>query len=105
MQNLKQSGFYIINFNVENKNGIITGDMNVTGVKATLTATVNIDPSTRKITLSKINRRGTEAEDKLAAEFIKGAQNISRYEGDVNNITLYYTDGNATKIMGFTIAK
>ena len=44
---------------------------------------------------------GTES-DKLAKVFINGIQNVFKYEGDIHNITLYFKDGNTTKVMGFT---
>jgi hypothetical protein len=38
----------------------------------------------------------------LAKVFINGIQNVFKYEGDIHNITLYFKDGNTTKVMGFT---
>ena len=44
---------------------------------------------------------GSES-DKLAKVFISGLFNVFKYEGDVHNLTLYFKDGNTTKVMGFT---
>ena len=65
-------GNYTLNFNCAEVNGEVTGTVN-----------------------------GTES-DKLAKVFINGIQNVFKYEGDIHNITLYFKDGNTTKVMGFT---
>ncbi len=39
--------------------------------------------------------------DPLAKEFIKGMQNVFKYEGDENQITLYYKEGQTTCLIGF----
>ena len=47
------------------------------------------------------NLSGNET-DVLAKAFINGLQNVIRYEGDANNLFIYFSDGQTVKYMGFT---
>ena len=38
----------------------------------------------------------------LSKAFISGLQNVIRYEGDANNLFIYFKDGKNVKYMGFT---
>ena len=45
---------------------------------------------------------GASESDALAKAFISGLQNVYKYEGDANSLTLYFKDGPTTRVMGFT---
>ena len=45
---------------------------------------------------------GAAESDALAKAFISGLQNVYKYEGDANSLTLYFKDGPTTRVMGFT---
>ena len=82
-------------------NGEVTGTVNVHAVNSSINdAVLKIDGKEHTISI-KGKVIGTES-DKLAKVFINGIQNVCKYEGDIHNITLYFKDGNTTKVMGFT---
>ena len=82
-------------------NGEVTGTVNVHAVNSSINdAVLKIDGKEHTISI-KGKVIGTES-DKLAKVFINGIQNVFKYEGDIHNITLYFKDGNTTKVMGFT---
>lgn len=82
-------------------NGELTGNkVTVTGVqvkKANGTWSANGKDNTIGLSL---NISASET-DPLAKEFIKGMQNVFKYEGDENQITLYYKEGQTTCLIGF----
>lgn len=94
-------GNYTLNFNCAEVNGEVTGTVNVHAVNSSINdAVLKIDGKEHTISI-KGKVIGTES-DKLAKVFINGIQNVFKYEGDIHNITLYFKDGNTTKVMGFT---
>lgn len=98
---LNQESNFTINFAGTELNGEIMGTtLDGRGIKATFTGTWTVDgkENTLRIAL-KIN--GSET-DPLAKEFIKGLQNVYKYEGDSNSLTLFFKDGQVTKVIGFT---
>lgn len=98
---LKAEGNFTMNFNCIDVNGEVTGTVNAHGVKSGIDdAALKIDGKENTISISgKVS--GTES-DKLAKVFINGILNVFKYEGDTRNLTLYFKDGNTTKVMGFT---
>lgn len=98
---LKAEGNFTLDFNCAEVNGEVTGTVNVRGVKSAIhDATLKIDGKEHTISIGG-KPAGTES-DKLAKVFVSGVQNVFKYEGDTHNLTLYYKDGNTTKVMGFT---
>ena len=98
---LKTDGNFILNFNCAEVNGEVTGTVSAHAVKSSIDdATLKIDGKEHTINIGgKVI--GTES-DKLAKVFINGVLNVFKYEGDIHNLTLYFKDGNTTKVMGFT---
>ena len=98
---LKTDGNFTLNFNCAEVNGEVTGTVSAHAVKSSIDdATLKIDGKEHTINISgKVI--GTES-DKLAKVFINGVLNVFKYEGDIHNLTLYFKDGNTTKVMGFT---
>ena len=56
---------------------------------------------TWKLSIS-VKVTGAAESDALAKAFISGLQNVYKYEGDANSLTLYFKDGPTTRVMGFT---
>lgn len=56
---------------------------------------------TWKLSIS-VKVTGSAESDALAKAFISGLQNVYKYEGDANSLTLYFKDGPTTRVMGFT---
>ncbi|MEL5893649.1 DUF4847 family protein [Bacteroides sp. GD17] len=71
---------------------------NAQGIKESLEGTWNIDG--KSLTFSEMKTDGSE-NDPLGKAFINGLQNVYKYEGDTNSLTLYFKDGQSTKVMGF----
>lgn len=101
LNTFRAEGNYTLNFNCAEVNGEVTGTVNVHAVNSSINdAVLKIDGKEHTISI-KGKVIGTES-DKLAKVFINGIQNVFKYEGDIHNITLYFKDGNTTKVMGFT---
>lgn len=97
---LKTKGYFTLNFNLAEVNGETTGTAEAHGIRASINnATVTINSKERTLGIAgKVS--GSET-DKLAKAFINGLPNVFKYEGDSNSLTLYFKDGNTTKVMGF----
>ena len=101
LNTFRAEGNYTLNFNCAEVNGEVIGTVNVHAVNSSINdAVLKIDGKEHTISI-KGKVIGTES-DKLAKVFINGIQNVFKYEGDIHNITLYFKDGNTTKVMGFT---
>lgn len=100
-EQFKTDGNFTLNFNCAEVNGEVTGTVSAHAVKSSIDdATLKIDGKEHTINIGgKVI--GTES-DKLAKVFINGVLNVFKYEGDIHNLTLYFKDGNTTKVMGFT---
>ena len=95
-----ESNFTVVFEGIE-VNGELSGNnVTVNGVKVkNATGTWTADGKNGNISLNlKISASET---DPLAKEFIKGMQNVFKYEGDENQITLYYKEGQTTCLIGF----
>lgn len=97
---LKTTGNFTLNFNLVEVNGETNGTAEAHGIRASINnATITIDGKSRKLTITG-NISGQET-DKLGRVFINGLLKVTEYEGDSNSLTLYFEDGNTTKVMGF----
>ncbi len=98
---LKAENNFTVIFEGNEVNGELIGNnLIVNGVKVkNATGTWTADGKTNEISL-KLNISASET-DPLAKEFIKGMQNVFKYEGDENQITLYYKEGQTTRLIGF----
>lgn len=98
---LKITENFTLNFNCADVNGEVTGTVSAHAVKANISdAILKIDGKEHTISISG-KAYGSES-DKLAKVFISGLFNVFKYEGDMHNLTLYFKDGNTTKVIGFT---
>lgn len=98
---LKAENNFTVIFEGIEVNGELSGNnVTVNGVNVkNATGTWTANGKSNAISLS-LNISASET-DPLAKEFIKGMQNIFKYEGDENQITLYYKEGQTTCLIGF----
>lgn len=98
---LREEGNFTLLFNLaEDNNGGVFGTIEAHGIRASINnATVRIDG--KEHTLSIDGRISGTENDKLGKAFLNGLLNVYKYEGDANSMTLYFNEGNTTKIMGF----
>lgn len=97
---LKQTGNFTLIFNLAEANGETIGTCEARGIRASINdASVSVDGKKHTLTISgKVS--GSET-DKLARAFLNGLLNVYKYEGDSQSMTLYFKDGNITRVMGF----
>ena len=96
-----QKNNFTLNFEGSDVNGELMGTT-VTGhgIHSNADGTWKADGKSQSLSLNvKIN--GSES-DPLGKAFISGLQNVYKYEGDANSLTLYFKDGPTTRVMGFT---
>lgn len=97
---LKSADNFVINFSGGEINNTTNGTFSGKGVNATFNGTWQANGETHKLSMNtKVT--GNES-DVLAKAFINGLQNVIRYEGDANNLFIYFNDGQTIKYMGFT---
>ena len=97
---LKQKGTFTLTFNLAEVEGETIGTCEARGIRASINdASVSVDGKKHTMTISgKLS--GSET-DKLARAFLNGLLNVYKYEGDSQSMTLYFKDGNITRVMGF----
>lgn len=97
---LLQEGNFILTFNLAGMNEG-EGTVEAHGIRANINnASVIVNGEDHTMSISgRIS--GTET-DPLAKVFLNGLLNVFKYEGDTRSMTLYFKDGNTTKVMGFT---
>lgn len=101
IESLNQTGNYILNFDGIELNGELTNaTVNGRGINRTVDGTWQVDGAKKTLTIN-VRGSGVAETDPLAKEFINGLSKISRYDGDSQSLTLYYEEGQVTKIMGF----
>lgn len=69
------------------------------GINSSVSGTWKADSKSQSLSFN-VKISGSE-NDALAKAFVNGLQNVYKYEGDVNSLTLYFNDGQTTRIMGF----
>lgn len=98
---LKAKGNFTLNFEGSELNGELMGTrVNGRGAASEFNGTWSADGSSGELSI-KVKVEGSES-DALAKAFIFGLQNVYKYEGDANSLTLFFKDGSATRVMGFT---
>lgn len=98
-----QKGTFTLNFEGTELDGELMGTtVNGQGIKSSVSGTWKADGKSQSLSLYlKVNNNSAES-DALAKAFISGLQNVYKYEGDANSLTLYFKDGQITRVMGFT---
>lgn len=102
---LQQENTFTLTFEGNEVNGELMGTrVAIRGVRVNIPeATWTADGKNQSLTIS--GKANTTESDPLAKEFIKGVLNVYKYEGDSGTLTLYYKDGQATKVLGFKPVK
>lgn len=104
MNALTQSGNFILEFVGTDLSNTTGGDFEGHAVQANISGTWTANGTSKDLTLSKIKVSHNES-DALAKAFVTGLQNAFRYEGDNQNLYIYYKENNNVKFMAFRPAK
>lgn len=101
LDKLKAEGNFTLIFEGSEVDGQLLGTrFSAYGVNATLTGTWNADGDSHALTFSVAGPSRSES-DPLAKAFINGLKNVYKYEGDASSLTLYFKDGDMTRVIGF----
>lgn len=104
MKLLEAEGTFTLGFaGSEAVEGTSGGTLNGQGVNLKFTGTWRADGDSRKLILS-LQTSGNDS-DVLVKAFLSGLQNAFRYEGDSQNLFIYYKEGQVTRFMGFKPTK
>ena len=99
---LKTEGNFTLNFEGTELDGELMGtSVNGQGINSSVNGTWSADGKSQSLNFN-LKISGSAESDALAKAFIAGLQNVYKYEGDANSLTLYFKDGPTTRIMGFT---
>lgn len=97
---LAKDGNFVLNFE-GGTTGVTTGGaMNGRGIKSAFNGNWNIGEG-RNLTIT-LQNNPSEA-DPLAKAFVNGLKGVTRYEGDTENLYLFYTDGQTNMRMSFHV--
>lgn len=97
-----QKSTFTLNFEGTELDGELMGTtVNGQGINSSVNATWKADGASGSLSIS-VKVTGAAESDALAKAFISGLQNVYKYEGDANSLTLYFKDGPTTRVMGFT---
>lgn len=102
MEYLHREGNFTMTFEGSEINGEIDGtQVVIRGIQSTMTGTWNANGKDNTLKLHLKKTEGSET-DPLAKAFMTAIKNVYKYEGDVNQLTLYYKhDQNITRKIGF----
>lgn len=98
MDALALKSTFILNFVGSDLSEFTGGQFTGQGIKAAITGDWKANGETNKLTVSGMRTTQSET-DALAKAFITGLQNAIRYEGDNNNLYIYYKEGQTTKFL------
>lgn len=97
-----QKSTFTLNFEGTELDGELMGTtVNGQGINSSVNGTWKADGASGSLSIS-VKVTGVAESDALAKAFISGLQNVYKYEGDANSLTLYFKDGPTTRVMGFT---
>lgn len=97
-----QPNTFTLNFEGTELDGELMGTtVNGQGISSSINGTWKADGDSGSLSIS-VKATGAAESDALAKAFIAGLQNVYKYEGDANSLTLYFKDGPTTRVMGFT---
>lgn len=98
---LSATGNFTLVFEGTELNGELMGtNISGHGINSNVSGTWTADGKTQSLSFS-VKVSGSES-DALGKAFINGLQNVYKYEGDASSLTLYFQDGQTTRVMGFT---
>ena len=97
-----QKSTFTLNFEGTELDGELMGTtVNGQGINSSVNGTWKADGASGSLSIS-VKVTGAAESDALAKAFISGLQNVYKYEGNANSLTLYFKDGPTTRVMGFT---
>lgn len=99
MEKLGKEGNFTLTFEGKADSEVISGTFTGQGINSSVSGSWNANGETNALTIS-VSKSPTES-DVLGKAFLNGLKNAQRYEGDVNNLYIYYKDGQTTKFMAF----
>lgn len=98
---LKVEGNFTLIFEGSEVDGELLGTrVNGGGIKSSISGIWNADGKSHSLSLD-LKVSGSAESDPLAKAFINGLQNVYKYEGDASSLTLYFKDGDITRVIGF----
>lgn len=89
MKGLAQESSYQLDFEGVEQNGTAGGSFKGQALTATVEGKWNANASNGELTLTDV-KTGRNETDALAAAFVLGLKNAYKYEGDENNLFIYY---------------
>ena len=91
-----QKSTFTLNFEGTELDGELMGTtVNGQGINSSVNGTWKADGASGSLSIS-VKVTGSAESDALAKTFISGLQNVYKYEGDANSLTLYFKDGPTT---------
>ena len=99
MEKLGKEGNFTLNFDGSPGGSIGQGEFTGQGISSSVSGTWSADGSSNSLSIS-LSKNPSES-DVLGKAFLNGLKNAFRYEGDVNNLYIYYKEGQTTKFMAF----
>lgn len=100
MTALSQTGTFVLSFEGSDLTESAGGSFNGRAIRGIIDGKWNANGKNNKLTLNDIKSTQSET-DVLARAFVTGLQNAFKYEGDYNNLFIYYKEGQTVKRMGF----
>lgn len=101
MDALAKSGNFILYFAGTDLNGTVGGSFNGRGIATSVEGSWNANSENKKLNIALSNKPSEN--DVLAKAFITGLENAFKYDGDENNLYIYYKEGLTTKFMAFHV--
>lgn len=98
----RQSATFTVTFHGGDTESVAGGEFNARAVNRTINGQWTADGVSHELRLTDIRVTGSDT-DVLATAFYNGLQNATRYEGDSQNLYIYYEDGETTKCMAFHV--
>ena len=96
-----QENTFTLNFEGSELDGKLMGTtITGQGINTTINGTWDANGKSGSLSI-RVKTTGSE-NDALVRAFVNGLQNVYKYEGDANSLTLFYKDGNITRVMGFS---
>lgn len=97
---LAQTNSFTLEFEGVAQGETVSGNFNARVIRASIEGTWQADGKERTFTTARVSQNGQET-DVLAQAFLRGLQNAFRYEGDADNLFIYYRNGQDVMRLGF----
>lgn len=101
MDALKNDANFIVNFEGSDVNGTATGTFSGRATSATINGQWTADGVQKTLKPSNVKVSGNDRDTFLGKAFLNGLKTATRYEGDTDNLFIYYEEGQRTFMMLF----